>query len=118
VLGLILSAAGIFGVVSLSVVERTTEIGIRRAVGAEAGKVRRMIVREAAWPVGLGLGVGVATSLGVSLILETLLTGVRPWDPVTFVAAGGLLLSVGLAAAYVPAIRAGRLDPLRVLRPD
>jgi predicted permease len=118
VLGLILSAAGIFGVVSLSVVERTTEIGIRRAVGAEAGKVRRMIVREAAWPVGLGVGLGVATSLGVSLILETLLSGVRPWDPVTFVAAGGLLLSVGLAAAYVPAIRAGRLDPLRILRPD
>ena len=103
VLGLILSTAGILGVVSLGVVERTKEIGIRRAVGAEAWRVRRMIVLEAVWPVGVGLGLGLGISIGVSLILEGLLLGVEPWDPLTFAGAGALLLAVGVAAASVPA---------------
>jgi putative ABC transport system permease protein len=118
VLGLILSTAGILGVVSLGVVERTKEIGIRRAVGAEAWRVRRMIVLEAVWPVGVGLGLGLGISLGVGLILEGLLLGVEPWDPLTFAGAGALLLAVGVAAASVPAVRAGRLDPIGVLRSD
>jgi ABC-type antimicrobial peptide transport system permease subunit len=118
VLGLILSTAGILGVVSLGVVERTKEIGIRRAVGAEAWRVRRMIVLEAVWPVGVGLGLGLGISLGVGLILEGLLLGVEPWDPLTFAGAGALLLAVGVAAASVPAVRAGRLDPIGILRSD
>jgi predicted permease len=117
-LALLLSAAGIFGVVSLGVVERTREIGIRRAVGAGGGAVSGMIVREAAGPVGLGLALGVVASLGVALLLRGLLYGVRPWDPWTLAGAAVVLLLVTLSAAYVPSRRAARLDPMVALRSD
>jgi ABC-type antimicrobial peptide transport system permease subunit len=118
VLALLLSAAGIFGVVSLGVVERTREIGIRRAVGAGGGQVSGMIVSEAAGPVGLGLALGVIASLGVTLLLSDLLYGVRPWDPWTLLGAGGVLLLVTLSAAYFPSRRAARLDPMIALRSE
>jgi putative ABC transport system permease protein len=115
-MALILAAAGIFGVISYSVACRTHEIGIRMALGASPTNVLRQILGESARFVLAGLVIGAAAALGVLRLLASMLFGVHPSDPLTFVGVALLLLSVTLLACYVPARRAMRVDPVVALR--
>jgi len=115
-LGLVLAAVGIYGVVSYSLSQRTHEIGIRIALGAERGKVRSSMVWQGFQPVLVGAGLGLAGSLALTRFMQTLLFGVKPTDPGTFVAVPIILLAVALVAIYLPARRATKVDPMVALR--
>ena len=113
---LVLAAAGIFGVISCSVSNRTHEIGIRIALGATPGGVMALILRESAKLVLTGLAIGISAALALGQYLATLLFGVKADDPITFAGVAILLAVVALAAAYVPTRRAMRVDPMIALR--
>ena len=115
-LALFLSCIGIYGVTSYLVMSRTAEIGIRMALGASAGDVRRFVLARGMAPVAIGCIVGVALSLPLTPLLSALLFGVRPIDAPTFAASAVLLTAVGLLASYIPARRAMRVDPMVALR--
>jgi predicted permease len=115
---LLLSAIGIYGVVSHAVARRRHEIGIRVALGATRGRVMRMVLREGLTPVIAGVLAGVAGALALARLLAGLLYGVGATDPVTFVAVAALLAAVAAAACLVPARRAARVDPMTALRQD
>jgi len=115
---LLLAAVGLYGVVSWVVTRRTREIGMRMAVGARPGEVQRMVVAQSVTVVGLGLAAGVALALVTTRVLDGLLVGVAPSDPFVYVAAAGLLGIVALAASWLPARRAARIDPLEALRTE
>jgi putative ABC transport system permease protein len=115
-LGLILASVGIYGVVSYSVSQRTHEIGIRMALGAERDDVLKAMVWQGLRSVLIGTAIGVAASLAVTRFLQTLLYGVKPTDPATFFAVGLLLSGVALLACYIPARRATKVDPMVALR--
>jgi putative ABC transport system permease protein len=116
VIAMLLSAIGIYGVISYSVVQRTHEIGIRAALGATTGDVLRLILRGGILMSGLGLLLGFGGAIGLTRLLETLLFGVGSRDPVTIAAVAGILGSVAILACYIPARRASRVDPLVALR--
>ena len=116
VMALALAAAGIFGVISYSVACRTREIGIRMALGANAAGVMRLVLGESARLVLIGLAIGIPAALGLGRFLSNLLFGVHPADPLTFAGVALLLAVVALAASYVPARRAMRVDPMVALR--
>jgi predicted permease len=111
-----LAAFGIFGVVTYSVAARKREMGIRLALGARAADVRRLVLRRALTPVLIGLFVGINAALFTTRLLSGLLFGVSGNDPLTFAASGALLLMTAIAAAWWPAHRATRVDPLTTLR--
>ena len=113
---LILAAVGIYSVVSYTVSGRTKEIGVRVALGADRGRVRRLVVRQALLPVLLGASAGGAAAVALGGGLERLLYGVRATDPLTLGLVGGTLVAVAAAASWVPAFRAARLDPVTSLR--
>ena len=115
-MALILGVVGLYGVVAYSVSRRTREIGVRMALGAERRGVVLMIVRQAARMVTLGVVVGLLASLGVSRLMASMLFGVNSYDPLTFVAVAVILAAVALAACYIPARRAARVDPMVALR--
>ena len=115
-LALALAAVGIFGVVSYSVSRRTREIGIRIALGASRASVRSLVIGESAKLVLFGLAAGIPAALVLTRFLSTLLFDVRPADPLTFIGVAALLALVALAAAYIPARRAMRVDPMVALR--
>jgi len=115
-LALVLGAIGLFGVLSYVVAERTREIGVRMALGAEAGRVRRMVVLQGARVVVLGVLIGIAASLGATRVLENLLFGVGAVDVLTFVGMSSTMLVVGMLASYLPAHRASNVDPIESLR--
>jgi ABC-type antimicrobial peptide transport system permease subunit len=115
-ISLALGAAGLYGVMSYSVARQTKEIGIRMALGAQQGKIARMVLREAIFLVGCGLAVGVTVSVAGAQLLRSLLFGVAPRDPITLISAAGVLLITGLFAAWFPARRAARVDPMVALR--
>jgi putative ABC transport system permease protein len=117
-LALALAAVGTYGVMSYTVAERAREIGIRMALGAESGSVLGLVLRQGAAVAGIGLLLGVAASLGLAGLLESLLFGVGARDLTTFLAAPLLLALVALAACLVPARRATRMNPVDVLRQD
>ena len=116
VLALMLAAVGIVGVVSHSVAQRTHEIGIRMALGARRDDVLQLILGHGAKVALLGVGVGIAVSLGLTRLMAKLLFGVSAYDPLTFAAVPCLLILVALAASYIPARRAMRVDPMVALR--
>jgi len=115
---MVLSALGLFGVISIMVAQRRREIGVRVALGAQAASVLRMIVGDALRLVSIGLAIGLAAAFMLSRYLDSLLFGVESADPFTFLATAGLLLIVALVASAVPAWNAARLDPLNALRAD
>ena len=114
-LALALAAIGIYGVVSFTVNQRTREIGIRMALGAETGNVLTMVVRQGITPALLGLGLGFAAALAAAGVLSAFLYGIPARDPATFAASAVLLLLVAVFAAYVPARRAARVHPAAAL---
>ena len=115
-LALVLAAVGIYGVMSYAVTQRTQEIGVRMAIGAQQRDVLRMILRHALAIAAVGLALGVAGALLLTKAMAGLLYAVKPADPVTFAIVPGLLLAVAAAAAWLPARRAARVDPLVALR--
>jgi putative ABC transport system permease protein len=117
-LALALAVLGVYGVVGYAVARRTREAGIRLAVGAQPSAVVRLLMREGVTLVIVGTVIGTALGFGSAQVLRTLLYGVGAGDPVTFLGAPALLLLVGVVAAFLPARRAGRVDPARVLRAE
>ncbi len=117
-LALGLAAVGLYGVMSHAVEQRRREIGIRMALGAAPSGVGTMVVREAMALVGGGLAVGIACALGVGRLIGGLLYGVAPYDPVIFGVVAAILCITALAAAWIPAMRASRVDPIIALRSD
>jgi predicted permease len=117
-LGLIMTAAGIFGVLGLSVVERTNEIGVRMALGADPAQISRLVLARGLGLVLLGIGLGAAAAAGLTRVLANLLYGVTTTDPATFLGVGLLLTVVALGACYLPARRAAHVDPIVALRQE
>jgi putative ABC transport system permease protein len=115
-LALLLTAIGLYGLLAFSVARRTGEIGTRMALGASRSAVLKLVLKEGAGLIALGLAIGLAGALAVTRSLATLLYGVRPTDPVTFAMVAALLLAVGLLASYIPARRATKVDPMVALR--
>ena len=116
IVGLLLSAIGIYGVTAYAVSRRTREIGIRIALGADRGRVLRLVLRQGFVLGALGVAIGVAIAAAGSRLLESLLYGVRGLDPITFAGACILFAAVTLGATYIPARRATRVDPMTALR--
>jgi predicted permease len=115
-LALVLASVGIYGIMAYSVASRTSEIGIRLALGAQPKNVRRMILRESGRLAGLGAGVGVAAALVLTRLVKSMLYGVEAWDPLSLAAGVVVLLAVALAASWIPARRAAGLQPMEALR--
>jgi putative ABC transport system permease protein len=115
-LGMLLACIGVYGVVSYAVSRRVREIGIRMTLGADAREVKSLILRQAMRPVVIGALIGIAGCAAVSQILNSMLFGVSPHDPVAFVVVPIVLLSVALMASYIPARRATQVDPMVALR--
>jgi ABC-type antimicrobial peptide transport system permease subunit len=118
VLALTLAALGLYGVIAYSVVQRTQEIGIRMAVGAQRRDVLSLVVKGGLRLVGLGVVLGLASAFALTRVLQTLLFGVTAHDPLTFGGNAVLLVMVATAACVVPALRATRVDPIIALRAE
>jgi putative ABC transport system permease protein len=115
-IALVLAAIGIYGLMAYSVEQRTQEIGIRMALGADRGAIRGLVVWQGMRLALVGVIVGVGAALGLTRLLSTFLFGVKAWDPAVFVAVPLILAGVALFAVWLPAARASRLDPMRALR--
>jgi putative ABC transport system permease protein len=116
VVALLVSAIGTYGVLAYSVSQRTKELGLRLALGADRGRVLRLVVREG-MTVGIaGIALGILAAAGVTRVLSALVFGVSVWDPPTYLAVSALLALVALASCAVPAFRASRVDPMEALR--
>jgi putative ABC transport system permease protein len=113
---LLLAGVGIYGVVSYSVSQRRREMGIRIAIGAERGDVLRLVLGQGARAATLGIALGMAAALALTRLMASLLFGVSAADPLTFLAVALVLTLAALAASYIPARRAMRVDPMVVLR--
>lgn len=117
-LALILGVVGLYGVVAYSVSQRTREIGVRMALGAQRGAVYSMVMRQAGWLTAIGVSLGLLCSIGASLAMRKLLFGVAAWDAPTLVAVAVVLAIASLAASFVPAHRAASVNPTEALRTE
>ena len=116
VVALILTIVGLYGVLSYSVSQRIHEIGIRAALGATQRDILRMVVGEGLLLTSIGLGIGILAALGLTRLLVSILYGIRPRDPLTFVGLSLMLACVSVLATYVPARRATKIDPMSAVR--
>jgi ABC-type antimicrobial peptide transport system permease subunit len=117
-LALVLTAVGIYSVLSYAVRRRVREIGIRMALGASHSDVLKMVLADGLKPILLGVAIGYAVALGLGRVVSSLIFGVRPTDPLTFATVASLLVAVGVLATIVPAYRATRVEPVRTLRDE
>jgi predicted permease len=115
---LLLGVVGIYGVIAYVATQRTREIGIRMALGAQFGDVRRMFLRQGLWLTAAGVALGIGLALAATRVMSALLYGVQPVDLVTYITVAGVLAAVALVAMYLPARRATRVDPVIALRAD
>ena len=115
-IALVLAAVGVYGVISYAVSQRTQEIGVRVALGAQRGDVLRLIVGHGALLGGVGVAIGLVGALGATRFLRTMLFGVSPFDVASFIGVAGLLGIIAVLASYIPARRAARVDPVEALR--
>jgi len=116
VLALALACVGIYGIMAYTVANRRNEIGIRLALGAQPGQVRRMILRESTWLACAGIVAGVGGALLLTRLVKSMLFGIQPYDPATMAGGVVLLLAVALAASWIPARRAAGVQPMEALR--
>lgn len=116
VVAALLAAIGLYGVMAYSVARRTVEIGVRLALGAHRGTVQWMVLSQSLWMIAFGLAVGIPAALALTRLIQQILFGVKPTDPASFAAAVILMIAVGAVAAWIPARRASRVDPLTALR--
>jgi len=115
-LALVLACVGIYGIMAYTVSQRTNEFGIRLALGALRGQIRGMVLREAAWIAGAGVVLGTVATLLLARLVQAMLFGVKPYDPVSLAASSLLLLGLALLASFVPAQRATLIDPMEAMR--
>jgi len=116
ILALILAAVGLYGVIAYAVSQRRQEMGIRLALGAAPGDLLRMVVGQGMRLTLVGVAIGLALALGLTGFMRSLLPGITPRDPITFVAVPLILAAIALIAALIPARRAGAVDPVDALR--
>ena len=116
VLGLVLAAVGLYGVMAYTVEQRTSEIGVRMALGADRGQVVKMVLRGAFTQIGIGLALGIPIAIGLGKLMTDQLFGVKPWDPIMLTAATLLLALAALLATLIPARRAAGVEPIVALR--
>ncbi|HEX5081869.1 MAG TPA: ABC transporter permease [Blastocatellia bacterium] len=117
-LGLVLAAVGLYGVMAYTVEQRTHEIGVRMALGADRAKVVRMVLRGAFFQIGIGLGLGIPLAIVAGRLMTNQLFGVSPWDPLMLTVASLLLCAAALLASWIPAARAASVDPMVALRAE
>jgi ABC-type antimicrobial peptide transport system permease subunit len=115
-LALLLGVVGLYGVIAYSVSQRTREIGVRMALGAQRSSVYQLILKEAGWLVTTGIGAGLMCSIAAANLIRGLLFGVRSWDAATLAAVSAVLATSAMLASYIPARRAARVDPMVALR--
>ena len=115
-LALLLGVVGLYGVVAYSVAQRTQEVGIRRALGAQHSDILRLILGQGLGMVLAGIAIGMGGAFGLTRVMKNLLFHVNATDPAIFVGIAALFVVVALAAAYIPARRAARIDPMAALR--
>jgi ABC-type lipoprotein release transport system permease subunit len=117
-MALLLGVVGIYGVISYTVSQRRREIGIRAALGAQQGELKGMFVRHALALAGIGVVIGLGAAAGLTRLMSSLLYGITPLDPATYVAVPLVLVTAAVLATYVPARRAATVDPVEALRVD
>lgn len=115
-LALLLAMIGIYGTIAYAVTRKTHEIGIRMALGAKPADVLGMIVRQGIILTSIGVAIGIVAALGVTRLINSMIFGVTPYDPLTFVAVAAILSIAALLACYIPARRAIKVDPMVALR--
>jgi putative ABC transport system permease protein len=113
---LALAAIGVYGLMAYTVQQRTPELGLRMALGASPGQVRKMVVGQGMLLALIGVVIGVAASLGLARLMSSLLFGVKPYDPTAIVVVAAVLSAVVFLATYIPARRASKVDPMIALR--
>jgi ABC-type antimicrobial peptide transport system permease subunit len=116
VLALVLASIGIYGIMAYTVARRTSEIGIRMALGAQAERVLGMVLREVSWLTLAGIALGLSGALMLGQLVRSMLYGVSAFDPLTLVGVGVVLMGISLLAGFGPARKASRIDPVRALR--
>jgi predicted permease len=117
-LALLLGVVGLYGVIAYSVSQRSREIGIRMALGAQTGSVYRLILKEAGWLTAVGIGIGLAGAVAAATLMRDLLFGVRSWDAATLASVAAVLGVAALLASFIPAHRAASVNPVDALRAE
>jgi ABC-type antimicrobial peptide transport system permease subunit len=117
-MALLLGAVGLYGVLSYAVSQRRREIGIRLALGAQAREIQRLFVRRGLVLAGIGIAVGMVGSAGFTRLMQSLLFGISPLDPITFAVVPIVLAAAAVLASYLPARRAVSVDPVETLRAE
>jgi ABC-type antimicrobial peptide transport system permease subunit len=115
-MALLLASVGIYGIMAYTVSQRTNEIGIRLALGAERAQIRGMVLRESTWITATGLVAGVAGAIVLVRLVKSMLFGIAPYDPMTLGCAVAVMLGVALIASWIPAGRAAGVEPMEALR--
>jgi putative ABC transport system permease protein len=115
---ILLAAIGVYGLMAYSVAQRTQEIGIRLALGAEPASIRNMVIAQGMRLAAIGIAIGIATSFGLTRLLASFLFAVKPWDPLVFALTPAILGAVALFSVWLPARRATRIDPITALRSE